>query len=127
MSSIAGSASQSGSLWRAARKDPEIYGMAFLVLSTFSVFGYYFGRHSTAQMRMGEERINIAENTAPWSEGAPVENSDRNNFKYMYHPGGDIRNAPKKAPSALNAVIVPAVTLPKSLHERFNKYGKDNY
>jgi len=71
MSSIAGAASQPGSLWRAARKDPELYAMAFLVASTFSVFSFYFGRHSTTQMHMGEERINIAEKTAPLGRRCP--------------------------------------------------------
>lgn len=33
--------------------------------------------------------------------------------KYSYHPGGDTRNAPKDAPSAINVVVVPDVTLPK--------------
>lgn len=33
--------------------------------------------------------------------------------KYSYHPGGDTSNAPKDAPSAVNVVIVPNVTLPK--------------
>lgn len=30
-----------------------------------------------------------------------------------YHPGGDPRNPPKDAPSALHSVIVPNVNLPK--------------
>lgn len=64
---------------------------------------------------------------------------------YQYHPGGDV-NAPKKdAPSALNVVIIPNVTLPKvifdigfpklrapltasqELHEQYNKWGKDDF
>jgi len=63
----------------------------------------------------------------------------------MYHPGGDTNNPPKDAPSALNEVIIPNVNLPKvrsikwhqvvvriadrlqSLHEQFNKYGKEGY
>ncbi|KAI4175094.1 MAG: hypothetical protein LQ343_001855 [Gyalolechia ehrenbergii] len=48
-------------------------------------------------------------------------------FKYQYHPGGDPNKAPKKAPSALNSVIIPNVTLPKSWHDQFNKWGKDEY
>lgn len=31
----------------------------------------------------------------------------------MYHPGGDVTQPPKEAPSALNTVIVPNVNLPK--------------
>lgn len=84
------------------------------MVGAYAMFGYYFGRNPTSSTRLGEENINIARNTAPWSAGGgEVENSDRNNYKYMYHPGGDYRNAPKRAPSALNAVIVPGVTLPK--------------
>jgi hypothetical protein len=42
----------------------------------------------------------------PWKEGG-------GEGKYQYAPGGD-PNAPKKdAPSALNVVIIPNVTLPK--------------
>lgn len=33
--------------------------------------------------------------------------------RYQYHPGGDPRNPPKDAPSALHSVIVPNVNLPK--------------
>jgi len=40
MASIAGAATQADCLWRAARKDPELYDMAFLILSIFNVFGY---------------------------------------------------------------------------------------
>ncbi|CAI4211177.1 unnamed protein product [Parascedosporium putredinis] len=34
--------------------------------------------------------------------------------------------AAKDAPSALNAVVVPALTLPKDVHDRLNKWGKDD-
>lgn len=47
--------------------------------------------------------------------------------KYQYHPGGDPNVAPKDAPSALNTVIIPNVTLPKELHDKYNKWGKDGY
>jgi len=33
--------------------------------------------------------------------------------RYQYHPGGDPKNPPKDAPSALHSVIVPNVNLPK--------------
>jgi len=42
----------------------------------------------------------------PWEEGG-------GEGKYKYHPGGDANNAAKDAPSALNVVVVPNVTLPK--------------
>jgi len=44
----------------------------------------------------------------PWqSDGA------EGGGKYSYHPGGDKSKAVKDAPSAVNTVIVPNVTLPK--------------
>lgn len=33
--------------------------------------------------------------------------------KYKYHPGGNPANEPRDAPSAVNTVIIPDVTLPK--------------
>ena len=47
----------------------------------------------------------------PWQ----TESGDdaRDQFKYQYHPGGDPRNPPKNAPSALHSVIIPNVELPK--------------
>ena len=56
----------------------------------------------------------------PWETGAE-------GGKYKYHPGGDPSAEPKDAPSALNVVVVPNVTLPKELHEKYNKWGKDGY
>lgn len=47
--------------------------------------------------------------------------------KYKYHPGGDLSKEPKDAPSALNVVVVPNVTLPAELHEKYNKWGKEGY
>lgn len=47
--------------------------------------------------------------------------------KYKYHPGGDGSVEPKDAPSALNVVVVPNVKLPRELHDKFNKWGKDGF
>jgi len=33
----------------------------------------------------------------------------------------------KDAPSALNTVVIPNVTLPKSLHDKYNKWGKPEF
>lgn len=52
---------------------------------------------------------------------------DASGGKYKYHPGGDLNQEPKEAPSALNVVVVPNVTLPKELHDKFNKWGKEGY
>lgn len=42
----------------------------------------------------------------PWEAGG-------GEGKYMYYPGGDRSAEPKEAPSAVNVVVVPDVTLPK--------------
>lgn len=49
----------------------------------------------------------------PWQEPESEGQKAREHFKYQYHPGGDPRNPPKDAPSALHSVIVPNVNLPK--------------
>lgn len=48
----------------------------------------------------------MASSGMPWETGA-------SEGKYRYHPGGDPSQAPKDAPSALNVIVVPDVTLPK--------------
>lgn len=86
----------------------------------------------------------MAEGTMPWQTDSRGDGVDEH-FKYQYHPGGDKSKAPKNAPSALNSVIVPNVTLPKVRsicraidkasmlkkhqkgHDLFNKYGKEGY
>ena len=107
----------------------------------FGMAGYFFGRKPTAVS--SEASVSMAEGTMPWQTSATSEEGNPN-FKYKYHPGGDRTKAPKDAPSALHSVIVPNVTLPKvrwlclcssassyyvrqSLHDQFNKYGKDDY
>jgi hypothetical protein len=66
-----------------------------------------------------ESPVSIA--THPWESGSSSSG------KYQYHPGGDPNQAPKDAPSALNVVVVPNVTLPAELHDKYNKWGKDGY
>lgn len=48
----------------------------------------------------------------PWQTDSDGGNA-RDHYKYQYHPGGDPKNPPKDAPSALHSVIVPNVNLPK--------------
>ena len=55
----------------------------------------------------------MAEGSMPWQVGSAKGNEADDHFKYQYHPGGDKKKTPKDAPSALNSVIVPNVTLPK--------------
>ena len=70
--------------------------------------------HSTS-----EAPVKIAQGGMPWESDAQG--------KYKYHPGGDPNAEPRDAPSALNVVVVPNVTLPKELHDKYNKWGKDGY
>ncbi|KAG7056716.1 hypothetical protein JMJ78_0000507 [Colletotrichum scovillei] len=77
--------------------------------------GLYFGRSPTSSTSESP----VLKAGMPWetdSEG-----------KYKYHPGGNPANEPRDAPSAVNTVIIPDVTLPKELHEKYNKWGKDGY
>lgn len=53
-----------------------------------------------------EQKVPIAKGGMPWENGS-------GEGKYQYHPGGDTSRAPKDAPSAVNVVIIPDVTLPK--------------
>lgn len=53
-----------------------------------------------------ERSVAQAPNSKPWEEGG-------GEGKYQYHPGGDTSAPKKDAPSALNTVIIPNVTLPK--------------
>lgn len=55
----------------------------------------------------------MAEGSMPWQVGSAKGKKVDEHAKYQYHPGGDQKKTPKDAPSALNVVIVPNVTLPK--------------
>ena len=84
-----------------------------------------------------ERTVAKATGSAPWNR------DDISHSPYQYHPGGDT-SVKKDAPSALNVVVIPNVTLPKvqhpatarslheltmlqELHETYNKWGKDGY
>ncbi|KAI9718000.1 MAG: hypothetical protein M1828_006990 [Chrysothrix sp. TS-e1954] len=86
-----------GVLKRGANRDPELYPTS----------------------SSSEQTVSMADNSKPWESGT--------SGKYQYHPGGDRTKAPKDAPSALHSVIVPNVTLPKKLHDQFNKYDKEEF
>lgn len=60
-----------------------------------------------------EASVSMAEGSMPWQVGSSKGDNAGQNFKYQYHPGGDRNKSPKDAPSALNTVIVPNVTLTK--------------
>lgn len=46
----------------------------------------------------------------PWEAS---EGESRPDSKYKYHPEANPKNPARDAPSALNVVVVPDVTLPK--------------
>lgn len=73
----------------------------------------------------------MVQGSMPWQTDSTKGDEAREHFKYQYgyivdssglgsadvlnryHPGGDPRNPPRDAPSALHSVIVPNVNLPK--------------
>lgn len=85
-----------------------------------------------------ERTVSKASGSEPWNR------DDISHSPYQYHPGGDT-SVKKDAPSALNVVVIPNVTLPKvctqllanyselvvltvqELHDTYNKWGKDGY
>jgi hypothetical protein len=109
----------------------------------FGLAGFYFGRKPTSATSQAE--ISVADSSMPWQVDHDHDHDDHSrHFKYQYHPQGDRNQAPRNAPSALNTVVVPNVTLPKvlsqdklyipllltpfkELHDMFNKWGKDGY
>ncbi|KAF2241689.1 hypothetical protein BU26DRAFT_535126 [Trematosphaeria pertusa] len=101
-----------------AKRDPELYVLFAIMSGVFGLAGWHFSRSPTSSS--SERNVAQAANSKPWEEHG-------GEGKYQYHPGGDPNAAPKDAPSALNVVIIPNVTLPKELHEQYNKWGKDGY
>jgi hypothetical protein len=77
----------------------------------FGLAGYYFGRKPTSAT--SEADISVAHSSMPWQTDDHDHEDDSKQFKYRYHPKGDKSQTPKNAPSALNTVIIPNVTLPK--------------
>ncbi|ODA83600.1 hypothetical protein RJ55_02115 [Drechmeria coniospora] len=105
-------------LRKETKQNPELWILGGVMVAALGGAGFYFGRSPTGAT--SETRVTIAKDGMPW-EG------DSSLGKYKYHPGGDITKEPKEAPSALNVVVVPGVTLPKELHDKYNKWGKDGY
>jgi len=112
-------------LQKGAKRDPELYVLLAVMSGAFGLAGFYFGRKPTSAT--SESKVNVAAGSMPWQTESTKGDDAREHFKYQYHPGGDPRNPPKDAPSALHSVIVPNVNLPKELHEKYNKWGKDGY
>jgi hypothetical protein len=76
----------------------------------FGLAGFYFGRKPTSAT--SEADVSVANSSMPWQVDHDTEDESKQ-FKYQYHPKGDRSATPRNAPSALNTVIVPSVTLPK--------------
>lgn len=77
----------------------------------FGLAGFYFGRKPTSAS--SEADVSVANSSMPWQVDHDDHEDESKHFKYQYHPKGDRSASPKNAPSALNTVIVPNVTLPK--------------
>lgn len=70
--------------------------------------GYrYFGRKPTSVN--SESNVRIGQSAMPWHS----DEEDGKVYKYQYHPHGDTSQPLRNAPSAMNTVIVPDVTLPE--------------
>ncbi|EDP53088.1 conserved hypothetical protein [Aspergillus fumigatus A1163] len=109
---------EEATLDKAPKRDPELYVLLGVMSGAFLIAGWYFGRKPTSVT--SESNVRIGESAMPWER-----DDDGKIYKYQYHPHGDKSQPLRNAPSALNTVIVPNVTLPVDLHERFNKYGKE--
>ncbi|KAK1758494.1 hypothetical protein QBC47DRAFT_374870 [Echria macrotheca] len=101
-----------------SKKNPEIAILGGVMVCALAGAGFYFGRTPTKST--SESPVAIAKGSMPWETGS-------GSGKYQYHPGGDASAPPKDAPSAVNVVVVPDVNLPKSLHDKYNKWGKEGY
>jgi len=121
----AGKSANESVLNKGAKRDPELYVLLGVMSGAFGLAGFYFGRKPTSST--SEAKVAVAEGSMPWQTDSSEGSKARDHFKYQYHPGGDPKNPPKDAPSALHSVVVPNVNLPKELHEKYNKWGKDGY
>jgi len=100
-----------------AKRDPELPILFAIMTGAAILGGWHFSRNPTSST--SENKILQAPDSEPWKTG--------NEAKYQYHPHGDPSRERKDAPSALNEVVIPNVNLPKSLHEKYNKWGKEGY
>ena len=82
------------------------------MVAAFGLVGWHFGTHPTTAIPR-DNRINMVQNSEPWNASPDELRQMEKDYKYKYHPHADYRNEPRPAPSALNEVIVPNVTLPK--------------
>ena len=69
----------------------------------------YFGRKPTSVN--SESNVRVGKGAMPWH----ADEEDGKIYKYQYHPHGDTSQPLRNAPSAMNTVTVPKVTLPEVL------------
>ncbi|KEF56789.1 uncharacterized protein A1O9_06979 [Exophiala aquamarina CBS 119918] len=124
-STAAKSARDTSFVKKGAQRDPELYILLGVMSGAFGLAGFYFGRKPTSAS--SEADVSVANSSMPWEVDHDDHEDESKHFKYQYHPKGDRSASPKNAPSALNTVIIPNVTLPKELHDKFNKWGKEGY
>ncbi|KAI5809207.1 hypothetical protein BZA77DRAFT_329319 [Pyronema omphalodes] len=113
-SAILRNSASAAAVKQAGKKDPELYVLAAVMSGIFGVAGFYFGRTPTSAT---SENKDVKVNTMAWQGSGDADS------KYSYLD----KDGAKDAPSALHSVVVPNVNLPKELHERFNKWGKEGY
>ncbi|KAI1437825.1 hypothetical protein GGR50DRAFT_607129 [Xylaria sp. CBS 124048] len=99
------------------KRNPEIMILGGVMVLALGGAGLYLGRSPTSTT---SEEDTVRKSGMPWETGAAEG-------KYRYYPGGNENAEPKDAPSAVNVVVIPNVTLPKHLHDKYNKWGKDGY
>ncbi|KJX99387.1 unnamed protein product [Zymoseptoria tritici ST99CH_3D1] len=104
-------------LSKGAKRDPELYILLTIMTGAFTLAGWHFSRNPTSSS--SENKVAQVEHSEPWKTGSDA--------RYQYHPGGDPSRGKRDAPSALNEVIIPNVNLPKELHEKYNKWGKEGF
>ncbi|KAL1888513.1 hypothetical protein Cpir12675_006134 [Ceratocystis pirilliformis] len=108
-------ASSKHELKKDSKKNPEVIILGAVVACALGGAGLYFGSNPTH----ANSEASVAVASQAWENNG--------SGKYQYYPGGDTSKAPKDAPSALNVVVVPKMTLPAEVHERYNKWGKEGY
>lgn len=105
-------------LRRGLKRDPELFPLYFIMVGVFAWAGYHFVSAPTgADDKSG---VSAVPNSEPWK-------NEGTKGKYQYYVRGDKTMGLKDHPSALNTTIIPNVTLPKELHEKYNKYGKPGW
>ncbi|KAM0328834.1 hypothetical protein ACHAQA_005250 [Verticillium albo-atrum] len=85
-----------------SKRNPETFVLGGVMVFALIGAGAYFGSSPTKST----SETHVVKAGSPWETGS-------NEGAYRYHPGGDTKNEPRDAPSAVNTVVVPNVTLPQ--------------